>query len=217
MPKDKVKVKGLDQEFRLPGWTLSEKDKVVWFRSPITAEEAERANAQRKAVVERLLKSGRAEHQDQATQIMSMEDVKADAGEAWTLRKAAIQALCSTEYPNEEPEKGKEKTKGESAETTARMGYLGIAFSRAPRRSGAYVSMDETDVALIRRKARELGPKQMLPVVMALLNEALDAAEGPDVRERRSVEYGEDPVDEALALTVDGATTTKEPAGNGEG
>jgi hypothetical protein len=195
-----VKVKGLDLGFRLAH--LGIEDNVLWFKAPVTQKQADDANAKNKFVAQRMMQSERPDDREQAMRIMAMEDAAPKDGVPWTLRKAVIQAMAALAYPDAEIDKETKKPKVETPEDVARMGYLAIAFSRAPQKPGAYVSISEDDVQLIRRKMRELGPQQMIPAVRALANEALDAAEGADVRTRRMVDFGVDE-DEPASVPAD--------------
>lgn len=194
----KMKVKGLDQEFRLALWNLHEDDREVWAQNPVTQEEADAANLMNALNAQKLMRSDRAQDKELAERVLNAPPIKAKKGEAWTLRKAVLMALCSGEYPSAPTDKETGKPKKPTPEQTAKMGYLAIAFSRAPQKPGAYVSIDESDAKLIRELAHWLGRARMHAAVLALMEEALDAAEGADARARRAVEFGVDEEVEAL-------------------
>lgn len=173
----------------------------LWIQEPLTAEQARAANERRARIVAQLMQSAAPEDHQRALAFQGSEEIKPTEGQPYTLRVAVVRAVLSNNYNYAEKDPKTGAPKPESQEVYGQQLNIGIAFTRV--KTGGKVMLTPKDIELIRRKAYEL---PLPPLISALLNEALDFAEGEEVRDKRRVTW-EDPVVE------EGLTPTEEPAG----
>jgi hypothetical protein len=202
-----MRVAGIDDAMVLPNLP-GLKEAILWFEEPRTEAQIASLNRAIDAIAGRMAKSGADTDIEGFINLLKKSVEEERPGEPWTLRKAVVRAMYSTQYPEREKDPKTGQSKPEEPDVIAQMQNIGLAFCRAPHNRA--VNLKDGQVGLIRRKARELGsgPGGMHPAVMALLEEALDFAEGGDAREKKRVSWEKD--EEPLRLA------TMRPSGPGQ-
>lgn len=204
--KSGIRLRGIDEPMRAR--TEWSEDGTLWFKAPVTRAESEPALRQLEALVGRLVKS--AEQNINGAALLNLAALsipEEKAGEPWTLRKAIVRAMFSIKYPAQEPDKKEGRVVPETPEAIGAMRRIGDACICAPMKPGVALKLLDGDIGLIRRKARELGATEpgigLHPAVLALLEKALDAAEGKEYSPAWEVEEAEQPEGSVGLQTVD--------------